>query len=54
MLYYSSIAGGQPAWALRKANKMSLSGWIMMIVVLGGVWGGFVYMLLETIKQKQD
>ena len=33
---------------------MSLGGWIMMLVVLGGVWGGFVYLLLETIKQKDN
>ena len=30
---------------------MSLSGWIMMIVVLGGVWGGFVYLLLKSARQ---
>jgi hypothetical protein len=33
---------------------MAISGWIMMILVLGGVWGGFVYLLLETIKQQKD
>jgi hypothetical protein len=31
---------------------MSLAGWIMMVVVLGGVWGGFVYLLLRTVQQK--
>ncbi len=33
---------------------MSLGGWIMMIAVLGCVWGGFVYLLLQVIKQRQD
>ena len=33
---------------------MSISGWIMMIIVLGGVWGGFIYLLLQTIKQQGD
>lgn len=31
---------------------MSLAGWIMMVVVLGGVWGGFVYLLYRTVQQK--
>ncbi len=31
---------------------MSISGWIMMILVLGGVWGGFVYLLIQTIRQR--
>jgi hypothetical protein len=30
---------------------MRLSGWIMMIIVLGGVWGGFVYLLLKSARQ---
>jgi hypothetical protein len=30
---------------------MSASGWIMMVVVLGGVWGGFVYLLAKSIRQ---
>ena len=33
---------------------MSLSGWITMVIVLGGVWGGFVYLLLKTMKQSGD
>ncbi len=30
---------------------MSLSGWIMMVLVLGNIWGGFLYLLLESTKQ---
>jgi hypothetical protein len=30
---------------------MSASGWIMMIIVLGGVWGGFVFLLLKSVRQ---
>jgi len=33
---------------------VSLSGWITMVIVLGGVWGGFVYLLLKTMKQPGD
>jgi hypothetical protein len=33
---------------------MSASGWIMMTVVLVLVWGGFVYLLLETAKHDRD
>lgn len=33
---------------------MDIGGWIMMIVVLGGVWGGFVYLLLQVIKQQEE
>ena len=33
---------------------MSLSGWITMVIVLGGVWGGFVYLLFKTMKQSSD
>ncbi len=33
---------------------MSLSGWITMVIVLGGVWGGFVYLLFKTMKQSRD
>ncbi len=33
---------------------MSLSGWITMVIVLGGVWGGFVYLLIKTMKQSRD
>lgn len=30
---------------------MELSGYIMMMVVLTGVWGGFIYFLLQASKQ---
>lgn len=33
---------------------MSTSGWVTMIVVLGGVWGGFIYLLLRTVQQPKD
>jgi hypothetical protein len=33
---------------------VSLSGWITMVIVLGGVWGGFVYLLFKTMKQSRD
>lgn len=33
---------------------MSASGWIMMAIVLVGVWGGFAYLLLETAKRSRD
>ena len=33
---------------------MSLSGWITMAVILGGVWGGFVFLLAKTLKQSRD
>jgi hypothetical protein len=33
---------------------MSASGWITMLFVLCGVWGGFVYTLVETVRQKRD
>jgi hypothetical protein len=33
---------------------VSLSGWITMVIVLGGVWGGFVYLLIKTMKQSRD
>lgn len=33
---------------------MSLSGWVMMIVVLGGVWGGFVYLLLSSVRRDDE
>jgi hypothetical protein len=32
---------------------MSASGWIMMVVVLGGVWGGFVYLLAKSVRQDE-
>jgi hypothetical protein len=33
---------------------MSVSGWIMMIVVLGGVWGGFVYLLARSVRRGSE
>jgi hypothetical protein len=38
----------------KKVYDMSIGGWIMMIIVLGGVWGGFIYLLLQVIKRQQD
>jgi hypothetical protein len=32
---------------------MSPSGWVLMVIVLGGVWGGFVYLLYQTVKRNQ-
>ena len=32
---------------------MNASGWIMMTIVLAGVWGGFLYLLFQTMRQKQ-
>jgi hypothetical protein len=29
---------------------VSASGWIVMVLVLGGVWGGFVYLLIHTAR----
>jgi hypothetical protein len=33
---------------------MSASGWITMIVVLVGVWGGFIYLLAQTARRERD
>jgi len=33
---------------------MSASGWIMMALVLGGVWGGFLYLLLRSLRQDEE
>ncbi len=33
---------------------MSASGWIVMTLVLAGVWGGFVYLLLQTVKRGNE
>jgi len=30
---------------------MQTSGWIMMVLVLCGVWGGFVYLLVKSVRQ---
>jgi hypothetical protein len=32
---------------------MQTSGWIMMVLVLGGVWGGFVYLLVRSVRQDE-
>jgi hypothetical protein len=29
---------------------MSLSGYIVMTVILSGIWGGFAYLLYQTLK----
>jgi hypothetical protein len=33
---------------------MTLSGWITMIVVLGGVWGGFGYLLVRAARRRDS
>ncbi len=33
---------------------MSASGWVMMTLVLAGVWGGFVYLLFQSAKKDQE
>ena len=33
---------------------MGASGWIMMTIVLVGVWGGFLFFLLQTMRQKDS
>jgi hypothetical protein len=33
---------------------MDASGWITMIVVLGGVWGGFVYLLVRSVRRGEQ
>jgi len=33
---------------------MSLSGWITMILVLSGVWGGFLYLLIRAARRGND
>lgn len=30
---------------------MTAGGWIMMVLVLGGVWGGFVFLLAKTARR---
>jgi hypothetical protein len=35
-----------------EVSDMSVSGWIMMTIMLVGVWGGFLYLLAQTMKQK--
>jgi len=32
---------------------MSLGGWITMTLVLLGIWGGFLYLLFQTIRQNR-
>ena len=31
---------------------MSASGWITMALVLVGIWGGFIYLLIQSTKQE--
>ena len=31
---------------------MDISGWVMMILVLGGIWGGFAYLLAESFWEE--
>jgi len=33
---------------------MSASGWITMVLVLAGVWGGFAYLLVQSGRQGRD
>ncbi len=33
---------------------MTTSGWITMVIVLGGVWGGFIYLLLQTVRKEAE
>ncbi len=33
---------------------MSLSGWIMMTLVLAGIWGGFVYLRYQSSRPDQE
>jgi hypothetical protein len=30
---------------------MTVAGWVMMVLVLGGVWGGFVYLLAKAARR---
>jgi len=32
---------------------MPVSGWIMMVVVLGGVWGGFAFLLAKSVRRRE-
>ncbi len=31
---------------------MSASGFITMVLVLAGIWGGFVYLLVQSAKEE--
>jgi hypothetical protein len=33
---------------------MSASGWVTMVVVLVGVWGGFAVLLFRTVKRDRE
>jgi hypothetical protein len=33
---------------------MSASGWVTMVVVLVGVWGGFAFLLFRTVKRDRE
>ena len=37
----------------QRRDRMNLSGTIVMILVLAGVWGGFAYLVYLNVKQKQ-
>lgn len=54
MLCCSSIGGGRGAWARKEMPSMTAAGWIMMTAVLLGVWGGFVYLLVQTSKRDRE
>jgi hypothetical protein len=34
-------------------TEMSLSGYIVMTVILVGIWGGFAYLLYQTLKRER-
>jgi hypothetical protein len=44
-------------WAERVGGEgqiqMSVSGYIVMTVVVGGIWGGFVYLLYRTVRPEK-
>lgn len=33
---------------------MELSGVVIMVLVLGGVWGGFLYLVYQTVRKDKD
>jgi hypothetical protein len=33
---------------------MSVGGIVTMVLVLGGIWGGFAYFLYQTLKQDES
>lgn len=30
---------------------MSATGWVVMVLVLGGVWGGFAWLLFRLVRE---